>query len=451
MSETRVCPKCGTRLPEDAPAGLCPKCLVQAGVESEGQVKFLLEPTGPSPASSEFEPPSVEQLGRQFSQLEVLGLLGKGGMGAVYRARQKQLDRLVAVKILPPEVARAPEFAERFSREARALAKLSHSNIVAVHDFGRTDDGLFYFVMEYVDGVNLRQAIQSGRVSPKEALVIVPQVCDALQFAHDEGIIHRDIKPENILIDKRGRVKIADFGLAKLLGHASGDVSLTGTQQVMGTLRYMAPEQMEGMKAVDHRADIYSLGVVFYELLTGELPIGRFALPSKKVEIDVRLDEVVLRALEKEPEQRYQNANEVKTDVQSISTEPSKQSRQPVSSHEVAPARTNEESTRHILRAFRWFLVCVNVLLVPILTIALYPPGGYWSVKLWETDTGTSSWGRLGSWIDVPAPLPIAIASIILSAGVYVFVSALLRSRVTAGGEVASGGPETDRPKRGVR
>ena len=165
--------------------------------------------------------------------------------------------------------------------------------------------------MEYVDGVNLRQAIRSGGIAPKEALAIVPQICDALQFAHDEGIVHRDIKPENILVDKRGRVKIADFGLAKLLGRASGDVALTATQQVMGTLRYMAPEQMEGTKTVDHRADIYSLGVVFYELLTGELPIGRFAPPSKKVEIDVRLDEVVLRALEQEPAQRYQHASDV--------------------------------------------------------------------------------------------------------------------------------------------
>ena len=172
--------------------------------------------------------------------------------------------------------------------------------------------------MEYVDGVNLRQAIQSGGVDPKEALAIVPQICDALQFAHDEGIVHRDIKPENILVDKRGRVKIADFGLAKLLGRSPGDVALTATQQVMGTLRYMAPEQMDGTKAVDHRADIYSLGVVFYELLTGELPIGRFAPPSKKVEIDVRLDEVVLRALENEPERRYQHASEVKTDVEDI-------------------------------------------------------------------------------------------------------------------------------------
>jgi len=319
MSETRVCPNCGAHLPDDAPAGLCPKCLVQAGFESEGQEGPRPERTAPSPASSEFEPPSVEELAERFPQLELLELLGQGGMGAVYKARQKELDRLVAVKILPSEISRDPAFAERFAREARSLARLGHANIVAVHDFGRTGDGLFYFVMEHMDGVNLRQAIQSGGMSPKEALAIVPQICDALQFAHDEGIVHRDIKPENILVDKRGRVKIADFGLAKLLGHAPDDVSLTGTQQVMGTLRYMAPEQMEGTKAVDHRADIYSLGVVFYELLTGELPIGRFAPPSNKVEIDVRLDEVVLRALEKEPEQRYQHASEVKTAIERMS------------------------------------------------------------------------------------------------------------------------------------
>jgi predicted Ser/Thr protein kinase len=289
-------------------------------LESQPPVDAEPQPTQPSPPAtpSGFVPPTAEALAERFPQLEIVELLGRGGMGAVYKARQKELDRLVAMKILPPEVSADPAFAERFTREARALARLSHPNIVAVYDFGRTGDGQFYFVMEYVDGVNLRQAIQSGGMTPKEALAIVPQICDALQFAHDEGIVHRDIKPENILIDKKGRVKIADFGLTKLLGRAPGDVSLTGTQQVMGTLRYMAPEQIEGTKAVDHRADIYSLGVVFYELLTGELPIGRFAPPSKKVQIDVRLDEVVLRALEKEPEQRYQHASEVKTEVEAI-------------------------------------------------------------------------------------------------------------------------------------
>ena len=177
--------------------------------------------------------------------------------------------------------------------------------------------------MEFVDGVNLRQAMHAGRhEAAEETLAIVPQICDALQFAHDEGIVHRDIKPENILLDKNGRVKIADFGLAKLLGQRLRTDTLTGTQQVMGTLHYMAPEQMEGSHDVDHRADIYSLGVMFYEMLTGELPIGRFAPPSKKVQIDVRLDEVVLRSLEKEPEQRYQHASESRTSVDQITATP---------------------------------------------------------------------------------------------------------------------------------
>ena len=320
MTATRKCPDCGAEIPPDAPQGLCPKCLVQAGFESQVGLESPsgTAPTQASPAAASFVLPTVAELQAKFSQFELLEFLGKGGMGAVYKARQPGLDRLVAIKILPAEVSQAPAFTERFIREARALAKLNHPNIVGVHDFGQAD-GLCYFVMEYVDGVNLRQAMQAGSMNPQEALAIVPQICDALQFAHGEAVVHRDIKPENILIDKRGRVKIADFGLAKLLGQDVADHGLTATQQVMGTLRYMAPEQMEGLKEVDHRADIFSLGVVFYELLTGELPIGRFAPPSRKVQIDVRLDEVVLRALEKEPEQRYQHASDVKTAIEQMS------------------------------------------------------------------------------------------------------------------------------------
>jgi serine/threonine protein kinase len=209
-------------------------------------------------------------------------------MGVVYKARQRQLDRIVAVKLLPPSVGDEPAFAERFTREAQALARLNHSNIVQVYDFGRTEE-YFYFVMEYVDGVNLRALIRDHKLDPEAALRIVPQICEALQFAHDEGIVHRDIKPENILVDKKGRVKIADFGLAKLLGRSVDDLSLTGTGQLMGTLGYMAPEQLQQAHKVDHRADIYSLGVVFYEMLTGQLPIGRFEAPSKKVQVG-RLD-----------------------------------------------------------------------------------------------------------------------------------------------------------------
>jgi hypothetical protein len=149
---------------------------------------------------------------------------------------------------------------------------------------------------------------------------LVPDLCDALQYAHNAGVVHRDIKPENILLDETGSVKIADFGLAKLVGRP--DARLTAAHQVMGTLRYMAPEQMEGAGGVDHRADIYSLGVIIYEMLTGDVPVGRFAPPSAKARIDVRLDEVVLRALAKEPERRYQHASQVKTDIEAISGSP---------------------------------------------------------------------------------------------------------------------------------
>lgn len=316
MNEPACCPECHNEMPPDAPGGLCPRCLLRVGL-AEGSV-----PSQPadSRTAAYAPPPSVPtpaELRRHFPQLEIIELLGQGGMGAVYKARQTTLDRLVAVKVLPPRVGADPSFAERFTREARLLARLSHANIVNIYDFGQAD-GLYYFVMEYVDGVNLRQALQAGQFSLADALRVIPPICDALQFAHDEGVVHRDIKPENVLLDRRGRVKIADFGLAKLIGLSLDERALTGTRQVMGTLHYMAPEQMEGARAVDHRADIYSLGVLFYEMLTGELPLGRFPPPSRKANVDARLDEVVLRTLEKEPAERYQQASEVKSEVETI-------------------------------------------------------------------------------------------------------------------------------------
>ena len=304
----RKCPQCGAELKPDVSEGLCPACLLQRGLGTEG---------GVPPGTPPFTPPAIPELARLFPQLEILELIGMGGMGAVYKARQPALDRFVALKILAPRSGGDLDFAGRFTREARALAKLSHPNIVGVYDFGQADR-LSYFIMEYVDGPNLRQIEQAGKLSPREALEIIPQICAALQFAHDEGIVHRDIKPENVLLDKKGRVKIADFGLAKILGQEPKDFRLTGARDVMGTPHYMAPEQIEKPTTVDHRADIYSLGVVFYEMLTGELPLGKFAPPSAKVQIDVRLDEVVLRALEKEPERRYQQVSEVKTQLETI-------------------------------------------------------------------------------------------------------------------------------------
>ena len=205
------------------------------------------------------------------------------------------------------------------------MAKLSHPNIVLVFDFGEAN-GIPYLIMEFIDGINLRNAIRAGELQPEQAVKIIPQVCEALQYAHDMGIVHRDIKPENILLDNTGRAKIADFGLAKLLGTDAAKFTLTGSRQMMGTPHYMAPEQMDRPQEVDHRADIYALGVVFYELLTGELPLGRFAAPSKKAKVDVRLDKVVNKTLENEPDRRYQQASEVKTDVDAISSNTRRQS-----------------------------------------------------------------------------------------------------------------------------
>jgi tRNA A-37 threonylcarbamoyl transferase component Bud32 len=321
MTEVLTCPQCSATIPPDAPGGVCPTCVLQLAGSGAGG----WNPTSPYAAAPTL--PDLQELAKLFPELEILELVGRGGMGAVYKARQPNLDRIVALKILLPDIGKDPTFAERFSREARALARLNHPHIVSVYDSGNRG-GLYFFLMEYVDGVNLRQAIQAEQISPEKALAIVPQICEALQYAHEEGVVHRDIKPENVLLDRKGRVKVADFGLAKLLGLATPDITLTGTRQAMGTLHYMAPEQYEKPQAVDHRADIYSLGVVFYELLTGKLPLGRFALPSEKVRVDVRLDDVVLKSLEREPERRYQYVSEVKTEMDSIAHSPPQPARQ---------------------------------------------------------------------------------------------------------------------------
>jgi tRNA A-37 threonylcarbamoyl transferase component Bud32 len=312
MDATQFCPVCGKSVILDAPQGLCPECLMKTGFETQIGNEF----PGCKPP---FAPSAVEEMAKLFPQLEIIELLGHGGMGAVYKARQPRLNRLVALKILSPEKQNDPQFAERFEREARALASLAHPNIVAVYDFGEAT-GNFYLLMEFVDGLSLRQLLQQRKLLPGEALRIVPEICEALQYAHDQGVVHRDIKPENILLDKNGGVKIADFGIAKILDPKPGNLSLTGAQDIVGTPHYMSPEQIEKPQRVDSRADIYSLGVVFYEMLTGELPLGKFPPPSQKVQVDARLDQVVLHALEKEPGRRYQKASEVKTDVETIAT-----------------------------------------------------------------------------------------------------------------------------------
>ena len=301
------CPNCGTALPSAGTDGLCPRCLMAEAMR--------MTEAGAANADGLGGTVPPETLAPYFPQLEILECLGRGGMGVVYKARQKSLDRLVALKLLAPERVGDAKFAARFAQEARALAALSHPGIVTIHDFGQAG-GFYFLLMEFVDGVNLRQAMQAGRFTPEQALAVVPPVCEALQYAHDHGIVHRDIKPENLLLDKDGRVKIADFGIAKML-HADAPDPAPAESQPAGTAQYMAPEQKDHGRT-DHRADIYSLGVVLYELLTGEMPGPRLQPPSSRlrgVQIDVRLDEVVLRALESKPELRFQTAAEFRTQV----------------------------------------------------------------------------------------------------------------------------------------
>ena len=304
-----TCPRCQSPIPADAPGGICPACALLG----------VAEPTDPGQAAAAGVP-TLEELGAAFPEYEVLEIIGHGGMGVVFKARQPRLDRLVALKILPPALAAQPGFAERFTREARALARLAHPHIVGVYDFGERA-GFYYLMMEFVDGVNLRQALRAG-VTPEQALQLVPHICEALQFAHDHGVLHRDIKPENILLDRAGVPKLADFGIAKMAGDRGAATGLTSTGAALGTVAYMAPEQIEKPATVDHRADIYSLGVVLYEMLTGELPLGRFAAPSEKSHVGLGVDEVVMRALEKERGKRQQSATEMKTQVEHASTQP---------------------------------------------------------------------------------------------------------------------------------
>lgn len=308
---SKNCPVCSTPVTDDLPGGLCPACLMAAARKSNPDFDATQTRSG----NARIEPPSIPQLTQLFPELEILDLVGIGGMGAVYKAKQKNLDRFVALKIFLFKHSDS-KITDRFRQEARALAKFSHQNIVTVHDVGERGD-FHFLLMEFVDGPNLRQVVRTGELAPRDAIKLVPQLCDALQYAHEKGIVHRDIKPENVLLLPDGTVKIADFGLAKITDQAT-ELNLTNTQQVMGTYNYMAPEQRERPGEVDHRADIYSLGVVIYELLTGELPLGRFDPPSKRVTVDKRFDEVVMRALEKEPDRRYQRVSEFKTGMQSV-------------------------------------------------------------------------------------------------------------------------------------
>ncbi len=310
-----TCPRCRNAIPDTAPEGLCPRCVLSSAAT----------PAGSAPAPTLLQdrgaPPRIETIAAAFPHLEILSLVGSGGMGFVYHARERASSRPVALKILRAQLAGDPAFAERFQREAQTLARLDHPNIVRILGHGQSGD-FCHLTMEYVDGANLAEAMRADRFTPAQALQIASVICDALHYAHQRGVSHRDIKPENILLDAQGHVKIADFGIAKLLHAFSDDApkpNLTLTGQALGTPHYMAPEQIERPERVDHRADIYSLGVVFYELLTGELPLGRFPAPSTKSDLDPRFDEILFRALAKEPVLRQQSARQLSEELAEVS------------------------------------------------------------------------------------------------------------------------------------
>lgn len=370
--------------------------------------------------------PLREELAAAFPQLEILELIGQGGMGFVYKARQPKLDRFVALKILSQARATDAAFAERFTREGRVLARLNHPAIVAVHDFGESN-GFFYLLMEFVDGVNLRQAMRAGRFTPDQALAIVPRICEALQYAHNEGILHRDIKPENILLDSKGRVKIADFGIAKLLSDGQAETHLTGSGATLGTPHYMAPEQIEEPGAVDHRADIYSLGVVFYEMLTGELPLGRFAAPSERSTSDPRLDEVVFRTLEKEPSRRPQSAGEMKTAVENFAGQKS------------ARPKGTEAASRHSSRraSLALGLLLAGILGPPLILVIFphHPMGLIFGVMaiLASLVFGVMSWReRLGKGVVITVCSLVALAGLIAAITVPIAIMRAKKARALA-------------------
>src|SRR5512134_2873888 len=257
------------------------------------------------------------QPGQMLGPYRIINQIGRGGMATVYKAYQPSVDRHVAIKVLPSQLAESREFATRFQQEARIIAKLEHPHILPVFDYGESD-GIAYFVMRYLDAGTLKDRMEAGRPLPlPEIDHIFTQLTDALSYAHGYGIVHRDLKPANALIDSHGNIFLTDFGIAKLLESASP--RLTQTDAIMGTPAYISPEQAQA-GPVDQRSDIYSLGIILYEMVTGRVPYvadtplavilkhvsDPLPLPSVvKPDIPQAIERVILKALAKEPNDRY--------------------------------------------------------------------------------------------------------------------------------------------------
>jgi len=293
-----------------AQIGKCPRC----------GTRFLLDDAAPDRDRGHTYSLTP---GTTFSGLRIERPLGARGMAEVYLATQLSLERLVAVKILPEWLSEKPQGLARFHREAKVLAELKNPNIVSVIDRGETDDGRHYIVMDYIDGENLRRRMTRKKLSCAETVQLISALCDALEHAHERGVVHRDLKPGNILFDTSGRPHVADFGLARLAGEHGVVPSVTMSNAVVGTRGYMSPEQLASSKYIDRRTDIFALGVILYELLTGELPVGAWSPPSAaRQDIGPVFDDVVARALKPDPEQRYESAKAMAQAIRQTDTEP---------------------------------------------------------------------------------------------------------------------------------
>jgi serine/threonine protein kinase len=286
-------------------------------------MRGAMDPTQPVTDPRNWQPPAPETLQATLPGYEVQAFVARGGMGAVYCGMQVSLGRKVAIKILPPLLRDSDHsFAERFKQEARAMAQLNHPGIVSVYDFGEMQDGTLYFIMEFIDGTDVAQMVcQQGRLSSAHAMAITAHVCDALQYAHEHGVVHRDIKPANIMVGYDGSVKVADFGLAKSVHQQN--TSLTVSGHVMGTPHFVAPEALTLGMGIDHRADIYAVGVMLYQMLTGKLPQGLFEMPSMQVPgLDPRYDAIVAAAMREDRDQRYQKILDMRHALDAILTQP---------------------------------------------------------------------------------------------------------------------------------
>ncbi len=354
-------------------------------------------------APESWMPPTPEHIAALLPQYRIERLIGRGGMGAVYKGRQITLNRPVAIKVLPAELAANAEFVARFHKEAQMLASLSHPNIVIIFEFGQTSEGHLFFVMEHVEGMDLHRLIQQAPPRAEQALRITVQICEAMQYAHEKGVIHRDIKPANVLVTPDGRVKLVDFGLATRPAESASQAAeppspdvfdpkdregllarrFTQPGSAVGTPGYAAPELYEGM--ADERSDIYALGIMLYEMLTGTPPTDYFPLPSTWMGVDRRVDEVVVKALAADPADRYQNVGEMKAAVERA-TVPLPAEPGPVARPQELPAKPLVERERSAGRSRRSGRVANACIAVVWMAAA---GAGYDALHHWQ-------WLRLG-------------------------------------------------------